>query len=887
MSLIDMLTTVFPASTAAPGRVNPTAPNGPDGDFAAVLMDLQHESADHVVESPPDGEILAVPVIQTSASTASPETPALAEAPDLLVIDPWSSLATETSRRFESPSTPKPLMARKELSAPTSQSGLGVHTSDTDASPLDVASLPRVEAPASVDTRPSGAEQASEHVEVMVAGLSADDEATPSDEVARPREWADETSSAAAASSTLVYATQHSDRNLAIRSSGQETETDGDVTHSIPRASADAGSVAREDRDASSHVDGARAQVVLSSSIAGGRPRILVRDESQPTVVLASRPAMESDAEIALVQRSSVGVIATPPMNTGLVDESVGEIPVAQGAIVGKHAPNTAPGDGPKNEPSTSHEVTVQGGAATRGVANGTAGSLVEGPVDLRTETSTAEAGASLLRSTTTPVGAKMAQRDPENGQNSETPLPSAIRHAPREVVVARGGLDTLRTPETVAIGSSDGSEPQAGPHPSMPADYHEPGMARDLNATFTHQPMDETAGAVTKDVTRNSVSRASELAPGVTRSQTPSQVQGNTQGQIAGQAPGLEGGLAWESADVAIDVSKGDAERSNRVQSERLPLGEELLVAGEKPLPRSGPRQVVVTQPLAESHPSSEGLPSVNVSTPEEAASSNVEHLQRAAVSVRRPESSEDTASSQPGSEASASSASKSPPMPDSATRIAIDAGQSARLTSPDTALLHVGRESRPQGLNPVGGVGEHATQPVVAHQGEPPALQPVRNMTATQAMPLEEPVSPEAIRELAVRTVRFTMAQGESSVTIRLSPESLGDMVVEVKSSHDAVHVRIAATAPTVREALESQMHGLREALAREGIHATSVSVAADSGQGHSAAQFGGRHAFAGDGGRSGPWNQSQTYREPTSTTASMPRSSPRSDSNLDLYA
>lgn len=395
----------------------------------------------------------------------------------------------------------------------------------------------------------------------------------------------------------------------------------------------------------------------------------------------------------------------------------------------------------------------------------------------------------------------------------------------------------------------------------------------------------------------------APEASPGAVRQNAQAQLQPQTQPQPQAQAQtqaqvqpeaqplDFDGAATWVSvdADADPDSSTGDNERFTTAKTKSaLPTTEPVMV-GERRVPRSSVPQTVETRPSVAPYSLTDEVTTANPSAELDTTESfTTESVQRVAVSSHRPGVAKDAASSESDNDAPASTVVKPATSLDTATRMVVDGAQGVRLSDTEALTLATGRESRPQGLNHVGGVGEHATQQVASQGVDPSAPQPARNVISAPAIiHLEEPVSPEAIREVAVRTVRFSMAQGENSVTIRLSPESLGDMVVEVKSSHEALHVRITASAPTVREALEGQVHGLREALAREGIHATTVSVAADPGQGHSAAQYGGRQAFAGEGGRGGLWSQPQTYREATQHATSTPRPAPRGDSSLDLYA
>ncbi|MCP4646029.1 MAG: hypothetical protein GY851_36635 [bacterium] len=99
------------------------------------------------------------------------------------------------------------------------------------------------------------------------------------------------------------------------------------------------------------------------------------------------------------------------------------------------------------------------------------------------------------------------------------------------------------------------------------------------------------------------------------------------------------------------------------------------------------------------------------------------------------------------------------------------------------------------------------------------------------------------ETVADFTVRSVRYQVSQGTKTVTVRLIPESLGELRLDVSTLNDGVHVRLTSQHPMVREALEAQVTGLREALARDGLTVAKVSVSVDSGLGQ---------AWSGDSGR-----------------------------------
>jgi len=77
-------------------------------------------------------------------------------------------------------------------------------------------------------------------------------------------------------------------------------------------------------------------------------------------------------------------------------------------------------------------------------------------------------------------------------------------------------------------------------------------------------------------------------------------------------------------------------------------------------------------------------------------------------------------------------------------------------------------------------------------------------------------------------VRGVRYLVTRNEKTLTLRLVPESLGELRLEVTSSvGDTVNVRLISANPAVRAVLGGELPELRALLAREGIGVSQVSV------------------------------------------------------------
>ena len=83
-------------------------------------------------------------------------------------------------------------------------------------------------------------------------------------------------------------------------------------------------------------------------------------------------------------------------------------------------------------------------------------------------------------------------------------------------------------------------------------------------------------------------------------------------------------------------------------------------------------------------------------------------------------------------------------------------------------------------------------------------------------------------------VKSIRYLISKGGKTITVRLVPESLGEMRIEVNSTGDELAVRLVSANPAVRHILEAQANHLRDALARQGVEVGKVEIASTMSQG-----------------------------------------------------
>jgi hypothetical protein len=79
-------------------------------------------------------------------------------------------------------------------------------------------------------------------------------------------------------------------------------------------------------------------------------------------------------------------------------------------------------------------------------------------------------------------------------------------------------------------------------------------------------------------------------------------------------------------------------------------------------------------------------------------------------------------------------------------------------------------------------------------------------------------------------VRGVRFLLANGEHSLRIRLVPQSLGEVHLEVSTTQGEVAVKLASGNASVRDALQNSVAHLRETLVQDGHRVMAVTVSAE---------------------------------------------------------
>jgi hypothetical protein len=152
--------------------------------------------------------------------------------------------------------------------------------------------------------------------------------------------------------------------------------------------------------------------------------------------------------------------------------------------------------------------------------------------------------------------------------------------------------------------------------------------------------------------------------------------------------------------------------------------------------------------------------------------------------------------------------------------------------------------------------------------------------------SVPIERPTT-STVDGVAVKSVRFLMANQEPVLKVRLIPEHLGEMQVVVRTTTSGVHVELSAANAVVREALEGQLHGLREHFAQEGIEVARISITSEGPSSQSGQQSAGRsHGTPNGSGRSAMDDGQQEQDAPGNGSGQSPGDSSLQKGALNVY-
>lgn len=155
------------------------------------------------------------------------------------------------------------------------------------------------------------------------------------------------------------------------------------------------------------------------------------------------------------------------------------------------------------------------------------------------------------------------------------------------------------------------------------------------------------------------------------------------------------------------------------------------------------------------------------------------------------------------------------------------------------EKTLAHAGEDLKAASDTPIripAGSPETASAQV---SGASVMLEPSKTAGVSLASPMSDKTVPtghttlQTLDAFAVKSVRYLVGQGGNTLSVRLIPESLGEMHIEVHSHGEDLTIRLVSANPVVRDTLQSHLPGLRDALSRDGLEVSQVEIASTTSQ------------------------------------------------------
>jgi hypothetical protein len=103
-----------------------------------------------------------------------------------------------------------------------------------------------------------------------------------------------------------------------------------------------------------------------------------------------------------------------------------------------------------------------------------------------------------------------------------------------------------------------------------------------------------------------------------------------------------------------------------------------------------------------------------------------------------------------------------------------------------------------------------------------------------AASGTPAIEGPTLKTLADFTVKGVRYLIREGGQTMTVRLVPESLGELRLDVTQdiNRGGISVQLASNSSAVRGLLESHAHGLRDQLTQDGITVSRITISPDAG-------------------------------------------------------
>jgi len=157
----------------------------------------------------------------------------------------------------------------------------------------------------------------------------------------------------------------------------------------------------------------------------------------------------------------------------------------------------------------------------------------------------------------------------------------------------------------------------------------------------------------------------------------------------------------------------------------------------------------------------------------------------------------------------------------------------------------------NRSEDSDALDGLGRHAAQ--AAGAAAALTARPVAAASQPMGVPFGQPSWGEAM----VERVMWMSSQNLRSVEIQLDPAELGPLEIHIQHRGQELQVQFVSQNPSVREALETQMHRLREMFGQQGLEQAEVTVADRSPGEQSQSRQGGGELAERSAGQTGSGN------------------------------
>ncbi len=161
--------------------------------------------------------------------------------------------------------------------------------------------------------------------------------------------------------------------------------------------------------------------------------------------------------------------------------------------------------------------------------------------------------------------------------------------------------------------------------------------------------------------------------------------------------------------------------------------------------------------------------------------------------------------------------------------------------------------------------------------------------NVTTAQSLPERSPPEIVHVRDVGgftVKSIRYLAGRNEETVTVRLVPRSLGELQISVRSTGQSLDLVMIVASHAARDAIEAQLSGLREMLARDGLDVAKVTVqtftAGDQAPGHFAS---GHSAASGHAARTPTKFNGESFESEAGPRAS-PQGSAGHEGSLNMF-